>query len=73
MNTYPHLSQELANAVDQDDRKARNIASHLNQKTIFEYLYFLKRYEIFDTATPQHKSATSVIYIGIIVNAEFPY
>jgi hypothetical protein len=64
MNTYPYLAQELANTVDQDGRKAINIASYWNQSTILEYLYFLKRYDISDISSPQHKSATSVIYIG---------
>lgn len=65
LDAFPHLSYELAMELDENRRTAVSIASPLCQAEIKERSYFMRRYEIINVGKPEHKSATSMVYIAI--------
>lgn len=66
IDLHRDIAHELAYTVDREGRPVLNIASPLNQFSIRQSLYFLKRYEfITPVENPYHKSGTCMLLIGI--------
>ena len=55
----------LSRSEDIHGRQAVNIASLRCKKTILEFIYLHKRYEISTLAQPHHESATCVVHLGL--------
>lgn len=63
LDAYPTLDIKLGEVTDEILRPAISIASPLNQKTLQERSYFMRRYQIM-AQHPEYKSKTSLVYIG---------
>jgi hypothetical protein len=65
LEEFYDIAHHLTQVQDSEGRSAVNIASQKNQQALKEEMYFYKRYEFLNNASPIHQSATSVVYTAL--------
>jgi ankyrin repeat protein/serine/threonine protein kinase len=65
---YHDVAHILANSRDALNRRAIDLAEPLCRAAFHRHMYFCEIYQ-FDKNTPEHRSATSVVYIATMIDA----